>query len=373
MSRQRPGRRRCQRFCASAQPRTPTGRWPPSATARVAGCRSPTGEARAQADALGQALLDRGLGPDRPVLVLSGNSVEHLLVTLGGLHGGRAGGADQRRLLADERRPRADPGDRRRWSTRGWSSPTTRDRSPRRSTRSARSASAACPRDRPGARAPRRPARDRARRGVDARVARRRPRHGREAPVHVGLDRHAQGRRQHPSDARAPTRRCCARSGRSWPTSRRCCVDWLPWSHTFGGNHNLNLALSNGGTLYIDDGKPAPAAVRPDAARRFATSRRPSTSTCPPGSRCSHRSLERDPELARRVLLAGCGSCSTPAPRCPRRLRSRLRDARRAGGRPQVPLTLAGGRPRPRRRPPARTSPIAALGVHRRAAPGHRR
>ncbi len=35
-------------------------------------------------------------------------------------------------------------------------------------------------------------------------------------------------------------------------------VDWLPWSHTFGGNHNLNLALFNGGTIYIDDGRPAP-------------------------------------------------------------------------------------------------------------------
>jgi feruloyl-CoA synthase len=35
-------------------------------------------------------------------------------------------------------------------------------------------------------------------------------------------------------------------------------VDWLPWSHTFGGNHNFNLALRNGGTLYIDGGKPAP-------------------------------------------------------------------------------------------------------------------
>jgi acyl-CoA synthetase (AMP-forming)/AMP-acid ligase II len=36
-------------------------------------------------------------------------------------------------------------------------------------------------------------------------------------------------------------------------------LDWLPWSHTFGGNHNLNLALRNGGTLYVDGGKPAPA------------------------------------------------------------------------------------------------------------------
>ncbi len=38
-------------------------------------------------------------------------------------------------------------------------------------------------------------------------------------------------------------------------------VDWLPWSHTFGGNHNFNLVLRNGGTLYIDRGKPAPGAI----------------------------------------------------------------------------------------------------------------
>jgi feruloyl-CoA synthase len=37
-------------------------------------------------------------------------------------------------------------------------------------------------------------------------------------------------------------------------------LDWLPWSHTFGGNHNLGIALYNGGSLYIDDGKPTPAA-----------------------------------------------------------------------------------------------------------------
>lgn len=36
-------------------------------------------------------------------------------------------------------------------------------------------------------------------------------------------------------------------------------VDWLPWNHTFGGNHNFNLVVRNGGTLYIDGGKPVPA------------------------------------------------------------------------------------------------------------------
>jgi feruloyl-CoA synthase len=34
--------------------------------------------------------------------------------------------------------------------------------------------------------------------------------------------------------------------------------DWLPWNHTAGGNHNFGLVLYNGGTLYIDEGKPTP-------------------------------------------------------------------------------------------------------------------
>ncbi|WP_029586498.1 feruloyl-CoA synthase [Bradyrhizobium sp. URHD0069] len=42
------------------------------------------------------------------------------------------------------------------------------------------------------------------------------------------------------------------------PQSDPVILDWLPWSHTFGANHNFNLVLRNGGTLYIDGGKPAP-------------------------------------------------------------------------------------------------------------------
>jgi feruloyl-CoA synthase len=38
-------------------------------------------------------------------------------------------------------------------------------------------------------------------------------------------------------------------------------VDWLPWSHTFGGNHNLHMTLCHGGALYIDDGRPAPGLI----------------------------------------------------------------------------------------------------------------
>jgi feruloyl-CoA synthase len=35
-------------------------------------------------------------------------------------------------------------------------------------------------------------------------------------------------------------------------------VDWLPWNHTFGGSHNVGIALYNGGSFYIDDGQPTP-------------------------------------------------------------------------------------------------------------------
>ena len=38
-------------------------------------------------------------------------------------------------------------------------------------------------------------------------------------------------------------------------------VDWLPWNHTFGGNHNVGLVMYNGGTMYIDDGRPTPQGI----------------------------------------------------------------------------------------------------------------
>ena len=38
-------------------------------------------------------------------------------------------------------------------------------------------------------------------------------------------------------------------------------VDWLPWNHTFGGNHNIGLTLFNGGSIYLDEGKPMPGGI----------------------------------------------------------------------------------------------------------------
>jgi feruloyl-CoA synthase len=49
-----------------------------------------------------------------------------------------------------------------------------------------------------------------------------------------------------------------------WPFLRRhklVLLEWLPWSHTFGANHNFNMALAHGGCLYIDEGRPAPGLV----------------------------------------------------------------------------------------------------------------
>lgn len=39
-------------------------------------------------------------------------------------------------------------------------------------------------------------------------------------------------------------------------------LDWLPWNHVFGGSHNFNIVLANGGSLYIDGGKPTPDLVK---------------------------------------------------------------------------------------------------------------
>jgi feruloyl-CoA synthase len=59
---------------------------------------------------------------------------------------------------------------------------------------------------------------------------------------------------------------CSSQQARAqqWPfllQSPPIMLDWLPWSHTFGGNHNFNLALRFGGTLHIDGGRPAPPLI----------------------------------------------------------------------------------------------------------------
>jgi feruloyl-CoA synthase len=43
-------------------------------------------------------------------------------------------------------------------------------------------------------------------------------------------------------------------------------VDWMPWNHTFAGNHDFNMILHHGGTYYIDEGKPAPGLIERSVA-----------------------------------------------------------------------------------------------------------
>lgn len=78
-------------------------------------------------------------------------------------------------------------------------------------------------------------------------------------------------------------------------------LDWLPWSHTFGGNHNLNMVLCHGGALYIDEGRPAPGLI--DKTVRNLREVRPTLHfNVPRGLDMLLPFLEADPALARDVF-----------------------------------------------------------------------
>ena len=72
--------------------------------------------------------------------------------------------------------------------------------------------------------------------------------------------------------------------------------DWLPWSHTFGGNHNVGLILYNGGTLYIDDGKPVPE-LFPETVRNLREISPTVYFNVPKGYELLVRELRKDPAL----------------------------------------------------------------------------
>ncbi len=78
-------------------------------------------------------------------------------------------------------------------------------------------------------------------------------------------------------------------------------LDWLPWSHTFGGNHNLNLVLSHGGSLWIDDGRPSPALIG-NTARNLVDVRPTLYFHVPAGYAALLPVLERDSDVARAFL-----------------------------------------------------------------------
>ena len=78
-------------------------------------------------------------------------------------------------------------------------------------------------------------------------------------------------------------------------------LDWLPWSHTFGGNHNVNLVLRSGGTMYIDDGRPLPGLIEKTVAHLREV--QPTIHfNVPRGFEMMLPALEADPALARRFF-----------------------------------------------------------------------
>jgi feruloyl-CoA synthase len=86
-----------------------------------------------------------------------------------------------------------------------------------------------------------------------------------------------------------------------WPFLREqplTLLDWLPWNHTFGANHNFNLVLRHAGTLYIDGGRPVPGLIE-QTVRNLAEVSPTIYFNVPAGYAALLPYLERDEKLAR--------------------------------------------------------------------------
>jgi feruloyl-CoA synthase len=217
------------------------------------------GEARDRAGAIAQALLDHRLGAERPLMVLSGNSLEHLLLTLAAYTAGvplLPISTAYSLLSADHRRIRA--------------------------------IAARCTPGMVFAEEAGRfgPALDALAPDVPVQVVARGERPGaltlgeleRAVPTDdverafaaLGPNTVAKllftsGSTGDPKGVVNTHRMLCSNQqalAQVWPflgAEPPVLVDWLPWSHTFGANHNLGQVLAFGGTIHIDDGRPAPA------------------------------------------------------------------------------------------------------------------
>lgn len=209
--------------------------------------------ASAQEDvqSLGQALLNRGLTPDRPLAILSGNDVHHLLLALAAQHVGvpyapispaysliSSDFVALRHVLGQLAPGLVFVADRRRFS---------------------RALSAAVDP------------------GVEIIEAVSMPelldttatadveqRHQAVDPDHVAKILYTSGSTGVPKGVINTHRMLCSNQQMILQTlpllgeEPPVLVDWLPWHHTFGGNHNIGLVIYNGGSLYIDEGRPLP-------------------------------------------------------------------------------------------------------------------
>jgi feruloyl-CoA synthase len=251
------------------------------------------GEAERAALSVGQGLLDLGLGPDRPLLVLSGNSVDHLVVTLGAMVAGvpvAPVSVAYSLMSQDHARLRAIA------SLTGPGASYAEDAGV---YAAALDALGELPRivsrgpggttlDSPRATAP----------GAEVEAA-----YDALTGDSVAKLLFTSGSTGAPKGVLTTHRMMAANQQmmrQVWPflaDEPPVIVDWLPWSHVFGGSHNLNLVLVNGGTLYVDAGRPAPGMFAPTLANLRDV---PPTVyfNVPAGYAQLVPALESDPELA---------------------------------------------------------------------------
>jgi feruloyl-CoA synthase len=217
------------------------------------------GDARQRADAIAQALLDHGLGPERPLMILSGNSTAHLLLTLGAYTAGvpvLPVSTAYSLVTRDHERIRAiaqlcspgmvfaDDPDRFGPALDSLSAPG------RIELVAGDGRNGALRLDDVMATSP----------GEDVERA-----FERLGPDTVAKLLFTSGSTGKPKAVINTQRMMCsnqAAMGRVWPflhDDPPILLEWLPWSHTFGGNHNLNQVLTYGGSLYLDGGRPDPA------------------------------------------------------------------------------------------------------------------
>lgn len=78
----------------------------------------------------------------------------------------------------------------------------------------------------------------------------------------------------------------------------QCIIDWLPWNHTFGANSNLNGMLNQGGTMYIDGGRPVPGQFE-ESLRNLREISPTYYSNVPAAYAVLAGEMERDPDLRR--------------------------------------------------------------------------